>query len=117
MWRIVKEEKSLWFEVLNFRFDLDNSGFMNHLSSTAGLSSSVWWRDLCSIEGGIFVPQGWFKDGLNIKVGEGRPTSFWHDSWIRYESLKSMFPRLYSISINQFAKVSRVGRWEGNSWI
>lgn len=110
LWRIVREEQALWFEVLNFRYGLGNSGFLNNSNSRPVQSSSTCWRDLCSVEVGSQVPLGWFKAGLFKKVGEGKDTRFWIDPWLGSVCLKNKFPRLFSISVNQDAKVVEVGR-------
>lgn len=42
------------------------------------------------------------------KIGNGRNSSFWNDAWRDTIPLSIKFPRLYSISNNQEAKVSEL---------
>lgn len=105
-WRLEREEKALWNEVLNFRYRVGHSANSNNANIHLCQISSIWWGGLCSIEGGNQVPLGWFKAGLFKKVGDGRSTYFWDDVWLGSESLKNQFPRLFSIADNKEAKVA-----------
>lgn len=83
LWRIVREEEALWIEVLKFRYNIDNIGFLDNYCAQSSNSFSAWWRDICSIESGRQVPSRWFKSALIKKVGDGRSVGFWTDScWI-----------------------------------
>lgn len=117
LWRIVKGEKGLWFEVLSFRYGLENSGFVNNTGTKSSHSSSVCWRDLCSVEDESLVPKGWLKAGLSKKIGNGGLTSLWNDTWIGIVSLKEKYSRLFLVSDGRNAKVDKVGRWEGDLWV
>lgn len=61
LWRIVGGEKALWLEVLNLRYGVRDSGMRNISCIQEGTSSSVWWRDLCSIERENHVATSWFN--------------------------------------------------------
>jgi hypothetical protein len=50
------------------------------------------------------------------KVGDGRLTAFWTDIWIGNVSLKDRFPRLFSVSSIQEAKVGSAGSWVNGRW-
>jgi hypothetical protein len=50
------------------------------------------------------------------KVGDGRLTAFWTDIWISNVSLKDRFPRLFSVSSIQEAKVGSAGSWVNGRW-
>ena len=41
---------------------------------------------------------------------------FWEDVWIGNSSLKSLYPRLFSLSLNQGQRVNEVGEWEDSTW-
>jgi hypothetical protein len=43
-----------------------------------------------------------------IKVGDGRRCRFWEDVWLGENPLANMFPRLYSISLDQHITVHQV---------
>lgn len=74
IWRIANAENSLWFEVLDFRYGLSNSGIIDIVSNRPANSNSIWWRDLCSIDDVRQAPSSWLKDGLYKKVdNKSRP--------------------------------------------
>ena len=41
---------------------------------------------------------------------------FWEDVWIGNQPLKTVFPRLFSISLNQGQRVEELGVWEESGW-
>ncbi len=42
--------------------------------------------------------------------------SFWEDTWLENNKLSTLFPRLFSISLDQGKKVVEVGNWEDGGW-
>jgi len=42
---------------------------------------------------------------------------FWKDNWLGSGSLKSIFPRLFSLSVSKEAKISLSGAWVNNVWV
>ena len=76
---------------------------------------SWWWRDLLKFcrEGG---GDGWFLNEIGWKLGRGDKVKFWEDVWVGNSNLKTMFPRLFSLSLNQGHKVEEVGEWEDSVW-
>jgi len=76
---------------------------------------SWWWKDLGKVCG-EGDGDGWFQEAVGWKVGSGDKARFWEDVWIRNVNLKTLFPRLYSVSLNQGQKVEEVGMWDDASW-
>jgi len=68
----------------------------------------VWERDQ--------QEEGWFGKATWWKVGDGSRVKLWEDVWLQSSSLKSMFPRLYSLSLDQGKTVGEVGTWEEGRW-
>jgi len=58
----------------------------------------------------------WFQEEVGWKLGSGDRVRFWEDMWVGNSTLKTMFPRLYSLSLNQGQKVEEVGVWEDSAW-
>ena len=60
---------------------------------------SWWWRDLAKVygEGG---GKGWFQEEIRWELGCGDKVNFWEDVWVGNSDLKSLFLRLYSMSLN-----------------
>jgi len=50
------------------------------------------------------------------KVGNGATVRFWEDVWIHSTSLKTLHPRLYSLSCDQGNLVREVRSWEEDRW-
>ena len=73
---------------------------------------SWWWRDLskacCEGEG-----NGWFRNETGWRVGAGDTISFWNGICGGNKSLKDAFPRLFSISLDQWKNGGEVGVWLG----
>jgi hypothetical protein len=43
---------------------------------------------------------------VKIRIGNGEKCRFWEDVWLGHSSLANMFPRVYSISLNQHIRAS-----------
>ena len=57
------------------------------------------------------------NDGTTWRVGCGDKIKFWEDSWIENgEALKTKYPRLYSISLQQHKLIQQVGNFNESSW-
>ena len=67
---------------------------------------------MCKVGGG----RGWFQGELGWKVGCGDKAKFWEDVWIGSVDLKFLFPRLYSLSLNQGKVVGEMGVWDDTVW-
>jgi len=50
------------------------------------------------------------------KLGRGDKVRFWEDVWVGESSLKTLFQRLFSLSVNQKNKVEEVSVWKGSVW-
>ena len=77
---------------------------------------SLWWKDLKE----VWASEGWgrsFEDGFEWEVGEGRAILFWEDSWLSCGALKSVFPRIFSLSVTKGAKVAELGNWIDGVWV
>jgi len=59
---------------------------------------------------------GWFQEEVGWKIGSGDKVRFWEDVPIGNANLKSLFPRLFSSSLNQGQKVEELGVWEESGW-
>ncbi|XP_068466531.1 uncharacterized mitochondrial protein AtMg00310-like [Phaseolus vulgaris] len=109
-WRIVSEEKGRWKDLLVSKYGMNLDRSLGPVKF-----QSWWWRDLQKVctegEGG-----GWFHNQLVWKVGGGEKVNFWEDVWIDNINLKSLYPRLFSLSLDQGLMVIEVGEWVGAAW-
>ena len=67
---------------------------------------------MCKEGGG----QGWFQEEFSWELGCGDKVKFWEEVWVDSNDLKSMFPRLYSLSLNQGQTVGEVGVLINSKW-
>lgn len=70
-------------------------------------NKSKWWRDVLSLvegEGGR-----WLWEILENCLGDGGSTSFWHGLWVGPRTLKSVFPRLFGLSLDKEASIREFG--------
>lgn len=57
--------------------------------SDGGNKGSVWWKDVCSLEG--------LSESFRKIVRNGENTYFWSDLWVEHGSLNVRFPRLLTL--------------------
>ena len=55
---------------------------------------------------------GSFQKEVGWNVGCGDKARFWEDVWVGNTNLKTLYPRLFSLSLNKGQKVGEVGVWE-----
>ncbi|KAG5038770.1 hypothetical protein AAZV13_07G195550 [Glycine max] len=65
---------------------------------SADHKSSIWWRDIVSIEFHSSCLPLWFSNSHKRQLGYGTSTSFWYEAWTRNLTIKESFPHLYYIS-------------------
>ena len=79
-------------------------------------SESLWWRDLKSINHHPQLGQQLNKS-ISWKVGCRDKFKFWEDNWTGGEnSLAVVFPRLYTISVQQQHLIQQVGAFNEEGW-
>ena len=109
-WRLLVEEKVRWKDLLVSKY-----GLSSNASQSPMKLQSWWWRELfkdCGEDRG----DDWFNKEIGWKLGCGDKVKFWEDIWIGNSNLKSMYPRLFSLSLNQGQKVEEAGVWIGTVW-
>jgi len=109
-WRLTVEEKGRWKDLLVSKY-----GSSSEVVHSPGKLQSWWWRDLHKVCG-EGEGDGWFLKEVGWKTRCGNKVMFWEDVWSGNSSLKDLYPRLYSMSLNQGQKVSEVGEWDGVDW-
>jgi len=106
-WRMLSEEKGKWKDILLSKY---SPGTVSNSKTL-----SWWWKDLskASEEG---EEEGWFPKHVAWKVGSGDKVRFWEDTWVENKRLKTLFPRLFSVSLDQRKTMVEVGSWEDSDW-
>ena len=77
------------------------------------------WADILNV--GKRCPNlvTFFKDNVRVKVGDGKCTSFWYDSWLGNRVLREGFARLFFLTIDKRESVASmvVKKEERGDWI
>jgi len=109
-WHFISQEEGRWKETLISKYGLETES-----TQTPIKLQSWWWRDLNKLckEGGR---KGWFQEELSWELGCGDKVKFWEEVWVGSTDLKSLFPRLYSLSLNKGQTVGEVGVWVNSKW-
>jgi len=115
-WRLLQEDQPLWKRVLVDKYGDHVKGVAPGEGTRWPRFTSLWWRNLMSLEEGH--GDNWFTNRLRRKIGNGNNTSFWKDRWVGEAPIRNIFPRLFSISNQKEAKVKEVVTWQGGgrSW-
>jgi len=102
-WHYISQEEGRWKELLDSKYGLEPGGV-----HTLVKLQSWWWKDLYKVckEG---EGKGWFQEELSWKLGCGDKVKFWEEVWVGSSDLKSLFPRLFFLSLNKGQTVGEVG--------
>ena len=109
-WRIMSNEGGKWKEIMSSKY-----GSVAENIQLRSKYQSWWWKDLTKICG-EGVAHGWFQKVIGWKVGNRAVVRLWEDVWLGNECLRSTYPKLFSLSLDQGKKVGEVGEWEENRW-
>jgi len=58
------------------------------------------------------MEEGWFKKATMWKIGNGASVRLWEDAWLCSTSLKTLYPKLFSLSCDQGKLVREACSWE-----
>ena len=109
-WRIMSNEGGKWMEIISSKYSSSAENIQLRLKD-----QSWWWKYIIKVCG-EGVANGWFQKTIGWKVGNGAVVRLWEDLWLGNECLRSAYPRLFSLSLDQGKKVGEVGEWEENRW-
>ncbi|GAU20019.1 hypothetical protein TSUD_273540 [Trifolium subterraneum] len=117
VWRCFAEGDSLWCQLLKAKYGQDSAG---RVRFSEGVGSS-WWRALNFVWSGRgLIDPRWLSDNIVRKIGDGRSTAFWADSWLEVGPLARVFGRLYDLADNKHISVADMFQagWalNGNGW-
>ncbi|KAL9691756.1 hypothetical protein QQ045_012182 [Rhodiola kirilowii] len=80
----------------------------NRLSST--------WKNIFRIVQGNSEVALAFREGIKLKLGRGNNIAFWEDAWAGDKSFKIQYPKLFSLAVDNQAKVGEMGYWVDGVW-
>ena len=113
-WRFSESDNTLWKRIIKSVHDINGEKASRDTFSNA---RTGLWANLVSNEPDTVKVRSIIEDGMRIRVGNGKSILFWHDRWCEAGILKYVFPRLFSISIQQWCQVNHMGEWVGGSWV
>ncbi|XP_057811569.1 uncharacterized protein LOC131025797 [Salvia miltiorrhiza] len=114
IWRFLIERDLLWARVVRAcQGDIcwDGEGFW--VAGNRGMRPG-WWNNMLGLSWG--EGEKWFRENLEMQIGEGDTILFWHHCWTGERSLSEMFPRLYHLSNNQGGYIKSMGKWVEDEW-
>ena len=113
-WRFSESDDCLWKKILMSVHEISG------LKASSGTFSKVkegMWAQLMSDEAKSSKIRSIVEEGMIIKLGNRTSVRFWHDRWCEVGILKTIFPRLYAISIQKNTFISHMGFWGEDAWI
>lgn len=85
------------------------------VSERRGRVGSSWWSGVLNIgEGDLSM---WFWGNLVKEVGEGDDTSYWEGLWVGSATIKSLFPKLFFLSLQKNCKICEIEKPKGGRWV
>ncbi|KAG5617981.1 hypothetical protein H5410_017805 [Solanum commersonii] len=105
LWRFASSEQApLWKDVIQAKYEMVDHWITKMVT---GIYGSRLWRA---------IRNHWRKlrGNCNIKLGNGRKTSFGEDRWLEQGSLKTLFPHIFRLNQQQRAIVAKI--WASQGW-
>ncbi|CAL5372109.1 unnamed protein product [Camellia sinensis] len=110
-WRYGHQQQSLWKMVVCSRYG-GNGGRWKPETVSAATISTVW-KDIVSLPSANTVAAEFFSQNFRIILGNGERIHFWTDRWFNDMSLRSEFPRLFSLSVEKEGALKFFYHWKG----
>jgi len=97
LWRFPLEPNSLWHKVIKSKYSIDSNGW--DTKQPVNVSCRNPWR---------LISKGYqsFLHCCRFMVGNGEKIRFWEDTWLKEGKLKTLFPRLFSLSRKKITSIS-----------
>ncbi|XP_058746836.1 uncharacterized protein LOC131619795 [Vicia villosa] len=109
-WRILDEEKALWYKVLKARYgDINLLVANGERGGKSRIAKSAWWKDIISLV--KEASEDIFAKKETFIVSNGFSVSFWLSSWLPCGCLRDLFPSLFSLSRLKEASLGSMGGW------
>ncbi|GJZ86136.1 RNA-directed DNA polymerase, eukaryota, reverse transcriptase zinc-binding domain protein [Tanacetum coccineum] len=92
VWRFYSQNSSLWARVMKAIHGDDG-----RIGKDIKACNQSCWLNIVN-EINVLKNQGInFLDFMRLKLGNGNNISFWNDNWIRGNTLKNLYPRIYAL--------------------
>nr|CCA66140.1 hypothetical protein [Beta vulgaris subsp. vulgaris] len=114
IWRLFDEPSQLWCKIIRAKYKYPNTLTISDIKIP---NAGGPWRSICA----SYLRNQDVKDmaikGVRKNVKNGHDSLFWHDVWIGEATLKSLFPRLFTIAMSPNGSVASYGFWDGLAWV
>ena len=97
-WRFSESDNSLWKRILQSVHDISG---IKALGETFNKVRGGTWSALLSNDSDTSKVRSIIEEGMIISVGNGNSVRFWQDRWCESGILKSLFPRLFALSLQK----------------
>uniref|UniRef100_A0A0V0IIW1 Putative ovule protein n=1 Tax=Solanum chacoense TaxID=4108 RepID=A0A0V0IIW1_SOLCH len=104
LWRFCTEDGALWRRFIAGKYGLFSQWTTEEVMGSFGCCV---WKTIRRL-----WPQ--FNNNIYISVGNGLKTDFWNEIWKGDDSLRNLFPNLYTLSLQRSATVAQV--WSQQGW-
>ncbi|XP_057532930.1 uncharacterized protein LOC130810822 [Amaranthus tricolor] len=112
-WRFSESDNTLWKRIIKSVHDI--KGDKASMDTFRNIKTGTWSSLTCN-EPDIVKVRSILEDGMVLRVGDCSSIQFWHDRWCEAGVLKSIFPRLFAISLQKNSEISHMGEWAGSTW-
>ncbi|OWM91409.1 hypothetical protein CDL15_Pgr017327 [Punica granatum] len=108
-WRFANERSALWRQVISSKFGASKSDW--HTKVPSFFSGVSLWKPMLK-----FSPIFEMQVKFNAGEGDGRKINFWNDCWCGDQSLRTEFPSLFQVSLNEEVKVGDLYCYSNGVW-
>lgn len=113
LWRFFNEPTALWREIVMAKYRYPSNITITEFSP---LYKGGPWKNICNAIWNHPQAKNIAVGCIRKQIGSGEKTFFWHDTWVGDRTLKSLCPRLFSISPTPMASVEDMGYWLNDEW-
>ncbi|KAL9687275.1 hypothetical protein QQ045_031674 [Rhodiola kirilowii] len=115
-WRLVSSRDGLWRKMILEKYKFKDCYNLEEINTQDRKISKSWKDILEVVKGSSEVGQA-FREGLQVKLGNGSKLRFWDDTWLGDSPLKVSYKKLWSLASNKKAKVKEMGIWAEGNWL
>ncbi|KAL9678706.1 hypothetical protein QQ045_016555 [Rhodiola kirilowii] len=109
-WKLVSGKGGLWRRMVLEKYNIKRAHDPREVSLQSSKLSKTWKDILKIVQGNSEVALA-FREGMKLKLGNGKDIKFWHAIWMGNIAFKDQHPKLFLLAENNEASVSDMGLW------
>ncbi|XP_028101426.1 uncharacterized protein LOC114300760 [Camellia sinensis] len=90
-------DEALWKSMICAKYGVSGCHWFPPLNDL--VSISIIWRDALAVSYLNLRLYNFYVENVELRISDGNRVKFWNDIWMRTSSLKSQFPRLYQLNL------------------